>query len=50
MISREGTGIGLTVTKLLVERMAGRIGFESEEDVGSTFWVELPLWTRPSRS
>lgn len=43
MIAREGTGIGLTVTKLLVERMAGRIGFESEKGHGSTFWFELPL-------
>ncbi|NQU57658.1 MAG: bacteriohemerythrin [Rhodospirillales bacterium] len=43
MIAREGTGIGLTVTKLLVERMAGRIDFESEEGIGSTFWIELPL-------
>ena len=43
MIAREGTGIGLTVTKLLVEQMAGQVGFESEEGVGSTFWIKLPL-------
>ena len=42
MISREGAGIGLTVSKLLVERMAGRIDFESERGKGSTFWVEIP--------
>lgn len=39
----EGSGIGLATTKALVEDMAGRIGFESEEGIGSTFWVELPL-------
>ena len=42
----EGTGIGLTVTKQLVERMGGRIGFESEYHIGSTFWVEVPLASR----
>ena len=45
LIAQEGTGIGLTVTKLLVERMAGRIGFDSEKGLGSTFWIELPLTT-----
>lgn len=39
----EGTGIGLTITKKLVEIMGGRIGFESEYNKGSTFWIELPL-------
>jgi|GEM_PF-2437551 len=43
MLAREGAGIGLTVSKLLVERMGGHIGLESEEGVGSTFWIELPL-------
>lgn len=43
MVAREGTGIGLVVSKLLIERMAGRIGFDSEKGVGTTFWFELPL-------
>ncbi|WP_119421205.1 sensor histidine kinase [Desertibaculum subflavum] len=38
----EGTGIGLAISKQLIEMMAGRIDFISEEGQGSTFWVELP--------
>ncbi len=38
----EGTGIGLTITKRLLDIMDGRIGVESEINEGSTFWIELP--------
>lgn len=38
----EGSGIGLTITKRIVEIMKGKVGAESEEGVGSTFWIELP--------
>ena len=39
----EGTGIGLTLTRELVQRMGGSIGFVSTSEVGSTFWVDIPL-------
>jgi CheY-like chemotaxis protein len=43
----EGTGIGLVVTKQLVELMGGTIGVESNAGQGATFWVELAASTEP---
>lgn len=39
----EGTGIGLTITRSIVEMMHGRIGVKSTPGGGSRFWIELPL-------
>jgi CheY-like chemotaxis protein len=41
----DGTGIGLALSRSLVEAMGGRIGVRSEVGRGSTFWVRLPLAT-----
>lgn len=40
-VEYEGTGIGLSIVKKAVERMGGEVGVESEEGVGSRFWIEL---------
>ena len=39
--SYDGTGVGLTVVRKAVEKMGGKVGFESEPGRGSRFWVEL---------
>ena len=46
--AEQGTGIGLVMTKRLVELMGGTIGVKSTVGEGSTFWIEMKLTTEPS--
>jgi PAS domain S-box-containing protein len=44
----EGTGLGLALTRRLVEAMGGTVGAESAVDRGSTFWLQLPRAESPT--
>ena len=39
--SKEGTGLGLTICKRIIESHGGQIGFDSTEHLGTTFWIRL---------
>lgn len=38
-----GSGLGLYIAKSIIEKSGGKIDFKSQEDVGSTFWLALPI-------
>lgn len=40
---RGGTGLGLSICKIIITKLGGSIGFESQKNLGSTFYFELPL-------
>lgn len=41
--TEKGTGLGLTISKKIVEAHGGAIGFRNNSDAGSTFWFTLPV-------
>ncbi|HEX9203078.1 MAG TPA: ATP-binding protein [Vicinamibacteria bacterium] len=47
---RGGTGLGLSICKAIVERMGGRIGFETSSGRGTTFYFDLPMARAPGEA
>ncbi len=42
-VEKSGSGLGLFLSKEIIENLGGEIGFESVEDEGSTFWFKIPV-------
>lgn len=39
----QGSGLGLYIAKSIIEKAEGKVGFKSQEGIGSTFWFTIPL-------
>ncbi|MGQ2979559.1 MAG: PAS domain S-box protein [Polaromonas sp.] len=46
--AKGGTGLGLNISRAIVERLGGSIGFSTEAGAGTTFFFELPEWKEPA--
>lgn len=42
-LRKDGSGLGLSISKQIVRRLGGKMGLESKPGMGSMFWFELPL-------
>jgi CheY-like chemotaxis protein len=42
-----GTGLGLNISRAIIERLGGSIGFDTRTGEGTTFYFELPEWVEP---
>ncbi len=47
---KQGTGLGLTISKTIIEALGGTIGVDSEYGKGATFWFTLPLETEKEKT
>ena len=45
-----GTGLGLHISRQIVERMSGAIGFDTAAGRGTTFWIDFPLAAEPGEA
>jgi len=44
--TKSGTGLGLSISKNIIENHQGKIGFKSNQERGTTFYFDLPLYTK----